>query len=343
MRILQPDEREQISLLRAGTRDKKIYIRYTCILMFDDGLTYRQISHFLGIGEKTPQRAVDAYRKGGIEEVNTYHFVGNTNSLSSTQEQLLKDELNTILHVDCKSVVVFIKEQFDLDYSVSGVCKLLKRMGFVYKNTKIVPNNADPEKQKKSAESLKKLISNLPSNSAVYCLDGVHPTHNTGTCKGWIMKGQEYEMPSNSGRQRLNINGAMNVKNPTDILIDYTESVNAQSTQRLISKILSKNKNKKRIYLITDNARYYRNKELQAYLQTHHKIKWIYLPPYSPNLNLIERLWRFMKKEVIHGYYYDTFNKFKSSIEDFFDGIKNYKSELSQLMTVKFHLFNHAA
>ena len=82
----------------------------------------------------------------------------------------------------------------------------------------------------------------------MYCLDGVHPTHNTGTCKGWIMKGQEYEMPSNSGRQRLNINGAMNVKNPTDILIDYTESVNAQSTQRLISKILSKNKNKKRNY-----------------------------------------------------------------------------------------------
>lgn len=330
-------------MLRAGTRDKKLYIRYTSILMFDDGLTYRQIGHFLGIGEKTPQRAVDAYRRGGIEEVNTYQYVGNTGSLSEAQEQILKDELVTNLYIDCKSIVAYIKDHFDIEYTVSGVCKILKRLGFVYKKTKIIPANSNPEDQRECAERIKELIDNLPSDTVVYCLDGVHPTHNTSTCNGWILKGKEYEMPANSGRQRLNINGAMNAKNPTEVLLDYADSVNAQSTQRLLEQILKKNKNKSEIYLISDNARYYRNKELQEFLRKHQKIKWIFLPPYSPNLNLIERLWRFMKRQVVHGYYYDTFSNYTSAIKDFFNDIKSHKQELKRLMSIKFHLFNLSA
>lgn len=342
MRLLQDKERTELEILRAGTKDKKIYVRYTCVLMYDAGLTYDEISLYLGIGEKTSRRAVEAYRKGGIEELSRYNFVGNTSNLTDYQERILVKELATNLYVSCKEVVEYIKNEFDIEYSESGVCKLLKRLGFVYKQTKLIPGKADLAKQSDMAGELAQLIENLDEDSKVFFMDGVHPTHNTGNCRAWILKGEDYGLTSNSGRQRLNINGAMNAQDPTETYVDYTDSVNAQSTIRLIENIIASNKNRKVIYLVSDNARYYKNTILQEYIGQQPTIKWIFLPPYSPNLNLIERMWRFMRKEVINGYYYDTFDKFKKEIHQFFGSLKHYESDLRSLITLNFQLFNHA-
>lgn len=342
MRLLQYNERLELEYLRAKTKDKKIYVRYTCILMFDSGFSYAEISKVLGICEKSPQRAVDAYRLGGLEEVSRYYYVGNTGNLTEFQERVLVDELSNNLYITCQEVCEYIKEEFDVEYTVSGVCKLLKRLGFVYKKTKLIPGKADTDKQAVMAEELVELVDNLKGESKVFFMDGVHPTHNTGNCRAWILKGQEYELSANTGRQRININGAMNAQDPTETYVDYTDSVNAQSTQRLIEQILKANKNSKTIYLVSDNARYYKNAELQEFLKLHPKIEWIFLPTYSPNLNLIERLWKFMRKEVINGYYYDTFDKFKNKIENFFDHLKIHESGLKSLITMNFQLYNQA-
>ena len=94
---------------------------------------------------------------------------------------------------------------------------------------------------------------------------------------------------------------------------------------------------KKTIYAIVDNARYYKNKELQKY-QTLSRIKLIFLPSYSPNLNLIERLWKFMRKQLINSHYYETFKEFKSSVLGFFEHIADYQQQLKQFIGVSFHL-----
>ena len=342
VRLLQDKERLELEYLRAKTRDKKIYVRYTSILMYDSGLSYAEISKLLGIGEKTPQRAVEAYRSGGFEEVSKYFYIVNTGNLTELQERILIEELRNNLYVTCHEVLEYIKEEFDIKYTVSGVCKLLKRLGFVYKKPKLVPGKADTEKQAVMAEQLVKLVKNLKGKSKVFFVDGVHPTHNTGNCRAWILKGQEYELSANTGRQRININGAMNAQDPTETYVDYTDSVNAQSTQRVIEHILEANKNSKRIYLVSDNAKYYKNTKLQEFLKLNPKIKWVFLPSYSPNLNLIERLWKFMRKEVINGYYYDTFDKFKIQIENFFNHLKIHESDLKSLITMNFQLYNQA-
>lgn len=280
---------------------------------------------------------VDTYRKGGIDEVQIYKYVGSTRTLITEQEEVLSVELTTYLYTDCKEIVEYIDREFGISYSESGVCKLLKKLGFVYKKPKIVPGKANFEDQKKSRKKIIDLIETMDADSAVFFMDGVHPTHNSGSCYGWIRKGKEYELPANSGRQRININGAMNTVNPTELYVDFTDSVNAQSTQRLIQKIKNKNRNKKHIYLISDNAFYYNNKALRAWIEKDPRIKWVFLPP---NLNLIERLWRFLRKKIINGYYYQTFSEFKEQIINFFSGIKNYSEELKSLMTIRFALVN---
>ena len=84
------------------------------------------------------------------------------------------------------------------------------------------------------------------------------------------------------------------------------------------------------------NARYYRNRLVSEFLKTS-KIQILFLPPYSPNLNLIERLWRPLKKIVLYNQYYEKFTDFRSAILNFFKNIKHYKTELQSLMTLKFH------
>ena len=138
----------------------------------------------------------------------------------------------------------------------------------------------------------------------------------------------------------MNVNGAMNAEDPTEVYTDMTDRINAQSTIRLLEEIIANNTEKENIYIISDNARYYYCHVLKEWLRKHPKIKWMWLPSYSPNLNLIERMWRFMQQQILNGYYYDTYDKFKLAIILFFENIKDYKDDLKTLMTLKFQIIH---
>ncbi|MFH1196612.1 MAG: transposase [bacterium] len=95
---------------------------------------------------------------------------------------------------------------------------------------------------------------------------------------------------------------------------------------------------KAEIRILLDNARYYKNKEINKYLKTS-RIKLIYLPPYSPNLNLIERLWKLLRKKVMNNRYFETVIKFRDTVFDFFESIDEMRSELETFIGNKLHLF----
>jgi len=201
---------------------------------------------------------------------------------------------------------------------------------------KAVPGKADRAAQEKFLEELEKKLSESPETSALYYADGVHPQHNTHCSYGWIKKGQVKEIKTNTGRKRVNINGVVNAHDPTDVVIQESESVNAQSTIAMLTKLEEQNPDLEKIYVVADNARYYRCNLVNEFLDTS-KVEIIFLPPYSPNLNLIERLWRFLKKIVLYNKYYEKFADFRRAILLFFRNIKDYKKQLESLMTLKFH------
>ena len=190
------------------------------------------------------------------------------------------------------------------------------------------------------AEFLTMLEEKLVDNSgktAVFYADATHPQHNTHCSYGWIKKGQNKEIKTNTGRRRVNINGAVNAKEPTEIVIDESESIDANSTVRLLTNLENLGSDLEKIYLVVDNARYYKCRIVQDYLQNS-KIELLYLPPYSPNLNLIERLWRLLKKEILYNRYIEKFADFRKTILNFFANIKDYARQLETLMSLNFHL-----
>lgn len=326
--------------IRFNTRDKKIFVRCSVMLMVDKGYSYEVISDSMGISIKSVQRSVRRYKQQGVDGVVRFDYQGRQSRLTTEQEVSLQSELKEHLYTSTEQIQALIEEEWGIQYSRSGLRDLLHRLGFVYKKTKILPGKADGQAQQQFVADLEEVVEGMEANEAAYFLDGCHPTHNTRPSYGWISKGKEHAIRANTGRKRVNLNGAMNALDPTDVYVDSSESVNAQSTQVLIQRIIDQNPDKKTIYLISDNARYYHAKVLQEWLENQPQIVWIWLPSYSPNLNLIERLWGFMQRKILNGVYYQTYEKFKKAIQSFFQHIDHYRRELKSLMTLNFQIID---
>jgi transposase len=171
----------------------------------------------------------------------------------------------------------------------------------------------------------------------VYFVDAAHVRHNAVPSQGWIKRGTTVELKTNSGRNRLNVLGAYSPDDHTLISIEGTESCDAELVCQLLRKVRAANLGK-RLLLVLDNARYQRAAIVQA-LAKRLRIRLLFLPPYSPNLYLIERFWKFLCKQVLRNTYYATFAELRAALQQLLTNLDTYAEELTTLMTEKFHLF----
>jgi transposase len=333
---IQYGELRKLQRNMAGTPG---YVRVTCILMLHNGRSPQTVSEDLGISLSCVYRYISQYQKDGIDELLNDSYKGYVGRLDDTQIAALRKELKERIYTDPKQVANWILSTFGVKYTQQGVVDLLNRIGFTYKKTTEVPCEADAEAQLEFMEELAKTLKDMDSKAVVYYADGVHPTHDSRSTYAWIEKGNVMEQPTVSGRDRVNINGLLNAYDVTDVIAHDCESVNAQSTRELYEAALAKHPDASCIYIISDNARYYHNKELKEWAENT-KIKQIFLPPYSPNLNLIERLWKFLRKKVINTGFYRNKAEFQLAIKNFFARIGDYKEELESLLTLRFRLKN---
>ena len=218
----------------------------------------------------------------------------------------------------------------NIEYTVPGMTHFLKANGFSHKRPAIVPGKANLQAQKEWIEKYEKLKEALPQDDAICFIDGVHPTHNTKTAYGWIKKGDRKEIPTNTGRQRLNISGAMDI-NSRKVISQEDITLNAQATISFLKKLETSYPMAKQIHVFCDNARYYKNKEVSQFLKNS-KIEMHFLPPYSPNLNPIERLWKLMNEHVLYNRYYEKFTGFKSAVFGFLESLANPEEGLLSIL-----------
>jgi transposase len=314
-------------------RMKKI----TILLMLDGGFTAEQIAFSFGIDDSTVYRCIESFENATV--LGDYlqdGYLPYEGKLTEAQQRDLAEELRSRLYRTAKEVVQLVKERFRVSYTPSGIRPLLQRMGFVYKKTRLVGTKADPVEQEAFLKQFDQLVASCSEADEIYFSDAVHPQHNTRSCSGWIASGEDFEVESNTGRDRVNINGALNAFDVTDVVVRTDESINAQSTIELYKQLEHRNRTGT-IYVICDNARYYRSRLVQQWLATSRVVQ-VFLPSYSPNLNLIERLWKFVRKNVIDAVFYPTKEMFRESVMGFFKELKKYKSELESLLTLNFHI-----
>jgi transposase len=332
---LSPEIYNSLRSLYKSTKDKRVANYLNIVLLKHKEYSQVEIADILNLDENTICTWLNKFR----ESPDLVHYL----------EQNFKPYVGKQSYIELGRFVNLVKSthfcevkpliaQMNKPYSVSGMTKLLKRVGFSYKAFVNLPAKLDVEKQAEFVAKYQKIEENLTPKCALFFMDAVHPQHNTHTGNAWLAKGEPTYMRSNSGRNRLNINGLYNLKNQ-DVIATFHKTINAQATMETLEELKKQYPTHDNLYIVADNARYYTAKVLKAYLTENPVFKIIHLPPYSPNLNLIERLWKFTRKNIINSNYCEKFETFTNNIKSFFNNIENYKEELSKFIGDKFHLF----
>ena len=307
--------------------------RIKVILLLDEGRTYKDISAFLFLDEGTIANWRKRYRKGGLDMLVNDEYGGRRTKLSEKELKILDEDLQQKVFLTTKSVITHVKSKFGVEYTRGGITELLHRLGFSFKKPKAVPGKANREKQEKFIEEYRKLSS---KGEVVYFGDASHPMFNTALNYGWIKKGKEFEVKTNSGRKRLNIVGAVEIRG-LKILSRSYDTVNKDSMCNFLNALRGSHPDGEKITLILDNAG--SNKASKVRFKAEGLgIKIVYLPSYSPNLNPVERLWKFMRKKAAPNEYFQNFEDWRAAVMGFFRGIRRYRSELERLITDNFEL-----
>jgi transposase len=151
----------------------------------------------------------------------------------------------------------------------------------------------------------------------------------------WARKGQRPALTANSGRHRYSVLGGYCVSGEY-VGVETDGMVNAQTVIRWIDRLEAAFPEAECITVYVDNARYFHARLVKAHLHGK-RVRFVYLPAYSPNLNLIERLWKFCKKTVLIKFY-ATYAQFTQAIDAFFQNLGQYRSELGTLMAENFEI-----
>jgi transposase len=330
---------EQVLVLRTThktVKDKKLADRIKAIVYLHYGFSYEEIARLLFLDEVTLRRYEKQYKEKGIDGLLECHYSGGKPRLTILQQKELEAYLVSHTLTTVKQVREYIMKTYGKTYTLIGVTKLLHRMGFTYKKPKIVPGNVSPLLQKEWIKTYEEIKEVLGKNDQIYFSDATHPTHNTKPSYGWIKKGKKNDVyiKSNTGRQRLNILGALNIQNKQAVVIER-KTIDALAIIDLLEATAKKQPHGK-VYFVLDNAKYHHARIVNNWFLNHPRFKRIFLPVYSPNLNIIERLWRFFHQKVTNNHYFATFQEFKEITMQFFQNLKQYKQELETLLTENF-------
>lgn len=338
--FLNEEQVLELKLVHKTIRDKKLADRIKAILYLHYGLGYEQTAKLLMFDETTLRRYVQKFQEKGLDGLLEMRYVGGASRLTSNQEVSLKRYFKRHTAQTALAVVNHLKKRYGVKYSVIGATKLLHRLGFVYKKPKVVPGKADRLKQEEFLKQYQAIKKGLGAKDQIYFVDSTHPSHNTQLSYGWILKGKRNDkyIKTNTGRERLNLNGALNLNgSKTKAIVLSEKTINSEATINLLETIKKKQK-QGRVCVILDNASHHHARVVGRWLFHHPRFKLIFLPPYSPNLNPIERLWCFFHRKVTANHYFETFAEFKNTSLNFFKDLKIYRKELSTLLTDSFQL-----
>jgi len=307
-------------------------------LMLSANIEKSQIAQVIGVSE----RQVYNYRQQGSESGRMEDYQDKRYrpvSELKDYETAIANELIQHPPATAKEAAAKIQKLTGLKRSPTQVRIFMHKLGLKPLKTAQIPAKADPEAQEEFLRSeLEPRIQKAKENEQILLfMDAAHFVWQVYLGVLWCIS--RIFIPAASGRQRINVLGAFDPIGKELTKIINRTYVTSTTVCDLLHIIAQKYKNQ-HVSIVLDNARYQRCKlVMEAAAELH--IDLLFLPTYSPNLNLIERLWRYVKKECLYSKYYETSKDFEAAIESCLDQINTTKKEnLETLMTLKFQLFD---
>lgn len=321
------------------SKDHRVRDRIRCVLLSADGWTTQMIAQSQLIDKTTVLRHLKDFQE--LNKLKPENG-GSHGYLNAEQTALLIEHLSQNVYHHNHQIVAYIAQRWSISFTVSGLYKWLKQHGFSYKKPKGVPHKFDAEKQQQFIEAYRELKETVKDEPILF-IDSVHPTQATKISYGWIRKGQDKAIETSGSRTRLNLMGALNINEIGKTIIHEYETINSETVVSFLCAIREHYPIATRAHIILDGAGYHRSQRVKEEASKLN-IELHYLPPYSPNLNPIERLWRVMNEHTRNNRYYPSKKNFKDDILNFFEvKLPQIASTLASRLTDNFQVLKTAS
>ena len=307
-----------IELTRDGSAAHRLARRANALLLLDDGMSCQAVAKVLYLDDDTIRTWHRLYQEDGIEGLASFGYEGGACRLTAEQQERLTAWVTATLPRTTREIGAWIALECGIEYEGrSGLIALLHRLGMEHRKPTAISRKLDPAKQAVFIRSYEALLNQLPADEAVMFADAVHPTHAVRAVGCWAPKDIPVAIPQSSGRQRLNIHGAIDLETGNTRMLDVLV-VNAASTIMLLMAIEAMYPRKRLIHVFLDNARYHHAKLVQQWLaRPECRIRLHFIPSYCPHLDPIERLWGLMHRHCTHNKCYAGFKDFTRAVLTF--------------------------
>jgi len=303
------------------------------------GKSNNEIGVLTSLNRETVGDWVRIYLENGFEALCRLNYGTNKSELENHAVSILSSftERPPMSTNEAKSR---IEELTGISRSPSQVRSFMKRNKLRYIKTGHIPAKADTEKQQQWVKTiLEPAIAEAQKGEChLLFMDAAHFILEPFVCAMWCLT--RFFVKASAGRNRINVLGVVNAITKEILTYNNTSYINAGTIVSFFEK-LRVHYGDMPIKIVLDNARYQHCKLVEEAAKTL-GISLLFLTSYSPNLNIIERLWKFTKKKILYAKYYDTPAKFHLAITAFFQTVnQKHHAELENLLTLKFQFFQN--
>jgi transposase len=340
---LTPKQRQELDRRRKASHDRRLYERLTAVLGVAAGKTRAEVADLLGVSLTQLGEWLRVFRNQGLDALCTLHNKGDPGNLTAQQVDQLKSEIRSGRFRNSDHIRHWLQETFGVQYTSSGVKQLLKRIGASYHQVTGFLWKADPAKQHEFVAQYErqKAAARRPGarRTRRYFVDACHPLWGLDLVYAcWLLVGQRLLAGMGSGRKRLNLLGAYCPDDHEYLDLRLTrDNINGEQFVNLLRLLRATHPEAERFLLYLDRAKYYSSPVVKAWRRRHPEFQLEPLPTYSPNLNLIERLWKFLRKKALSRWH-PSFEAMQEAVSEVLDHLENYRTELETLLVEKFHI-----
>ena len=328
------EEKKRFQELRYSHSDKRIMRRFDILWLHASGKHAPEIAMLVRQDPYTVRDVIKMFKKGKFDLVMT---IGSNHPKSELEKHRTAIEAEFKLRppASAKEAAVRIEKLTGVKRSPNRVQAFMGKIKMRFLKTVAVPAKADLEAQEEfKKKTLDPEIAKARAGESVLLfMDAAHFVHSAFL--GWLWCFARVYLRAPSGRKRWNVLGAYDAISGELTTVSNDGYVNSVTVCELLWR-LSERYMGRRVVVVLDNARYQRCRLVQSLAEAL-GITLCFLPSYSPNLNLIERLWKFVKKKCLYNLYYENFVEFVLGIEDCLSRVStDYSDELASLMQLNF-------
>jgi transposase len=341
--ILDKKQRAEIEKRRRENLDKRIYARLSAVVWVADGRERPEVAALLSISVRQLTDWLRIFRNQGLAALCVLRYKGDPGNLTPRQVEQLKEKIAKGHFRSSQQIQQWLTDTFVVTYSSSGVKDLLRRIGASYHKVSPFLWKGSPDKQRAFVQKVRRHQREAKREEAPltrrYYVDACHPIWGMDLvfcC--WLLVGQRFLVGVGSGRQRLNILGAYCPDDQEYLDLRLTRgNINGEQFVNLLRLLYAIHPETEKFILYVDGAKYYQKPVVKEWLARHPQFHLVTLPAYSPNCNLIERLWKLLRKEAFNRWH-KTFEAMQAAVSEVLDHLPNYRRELETLMTETFHI-----